>query len=443
MEVGIPRGSPVAVLVGEKMNRTHVKATASKDGALTMSELKPVHTERTSCRACLGSGLTPILSLGEQYLVNFVADIDHSLPKAPLDLVRCPGCGLLQLKHTVSPDLLFREFWYRSGVNTSMRVALEDVVRTGLQYHHGGTWLDIGANDGYLLSKVPPGFHRIACEPALNMTDELAEIADVVIPDYFSAKHACLMGPTGVNFRTQGGCDVITSAAMFYDLDDPGQFVSDIATVLSPNGIWINQLNDSPTMMAKNGFDSLCHEHLCYYDIHSLNALYQRHGLAIIGVTYNDVNGGSIRVTAERPLGRTRPAPLHDHKRVTEDDALRFAARTAKWKDRMTDLITGTLAYDNGVWLYGASTKGSVMLQYLDLDGAWKGIADRNPRKIGLKLAGPWVPIVSEDEMRADKPKHVMVLPWAFRDEFIKRERPLLDAGATLLFPLPNIEMVL
>lgn len=409
---------------------------------MTTTEIKPVSVERTTCRSCGETLPAPVLSLGNQYLVDFVADIDLSLPRSPLDLVRC-SCGLLQLRHTVDPDRLFREFWYRSGINATMRDALADVVQTGLKYHHEGTWLDIGANDGFLLSKVPPNFRRIACEPALNFAETLADVADHVISDYFTAEHECLRSPEGINFKTQGGCDVITSAAMFYDLDDPNRFIADIAASLSPNGVWINQLNDSPTMMAKNAFDSLCHEHLCYYDVHSLASMYARHGLAILEVSYNEVNGGSIRVVAERPLGRTRPAVLHGHKRVTDADVEAFAARTAKWKERMGELITGAMGEYGNMWCYGASTKGSVLLQYLDLHEAFKGIADRNPRKLGLRLAGPWTPICSEDEMRADKPKYILALPWAFRDEFVKRERPLLDSGATLVFPLPNIEVVL
>ena len=423
-----------------------VKVSISKEGKVTLSEIvrETVATKRTTCRACESSKLTPVLSLGDQYLVRFVEAPDLNLPRAPLNLMRCEDCGLLQLEHTVKPDLLYREFWYRSRVNQTMRDALEDVVKTGLRYHHEGRWLDIGANDGYLLEKVPPGFTKIACEPALNFRETLEEIADHVISDYFSAKHDCLHGPTGDSLhRTQGACDVITSAAMFYDLDDPNAFVRDIASCLSPNGVWINQLNDSPTMLAKNDFGAICHEHLCYYDVHSLNSLYRRHGLMILGITYNEVNGGSVRVVAEKPASMARAADLHGHRRVSGRDAEGFATRTAKWKTQMTDLITGTLAYHNKLWLYGASTKGCAMLQYLDCNEAFYGIADRNPAKYGLFMSGAWLEISPEDIMRSQNPKHLIVLPWAFRDEFVQRERALLDAGTTMVFPLPNIEFVL
>lgn len=419
------------------LERTIIKATADKDGTVTLSEAPQVSRKRATCRSCPAGKLVPVLSLGDQYLVRFVPEIDFTLPRSPLNLMRCEDCGLLQLEHTVSPDLLYREFWYRSSVNQTMRDALDDVVKGGLVYHHEGTWLDIGANDGYLLSKVPPGFRKIACEPALNFREELETVADNVISDYFSAAHEPL------KHGKAGACDVITSAAMFYDLDDPNRFVSDIAECLTPNGVWVNQLNDSPTMLAKNAFDAICHEHLCYYDVHSLAALYARHGLAILGVTYNDVNGGSIRVVAEKPAGKSRAASLHGHKRVSERDAELFASRTAKWKDHMGALVSDLSARNPRLWLYGASTKGCAMLQYLGAEGAFHAIADRNPKKFELRMSGTWLPVVSEDEMRADKPRDVIALPWAFREEFVARERDLLDAGTTLWFPLPNIEAVL
>jgi hypothetical protein len=438
MEVRLPCRKDVQ---GDAVERAQLKATADKDGSMTVSEVAPssVSKKRTHCRSCPAGKLQPVLSLGNQYLVNFVPEIDFSLPRSPLNLMRCEDCGLLQLEHTVDPELLYREFWYRSSVNQTMKDALADVVKTGLVYHHEGTWLDIGANDGYLLSKVPPGFRKIACEPALNFKKELEDIADSVIPDFFSADHDCLRS---LDSNT-GACDVITSAAMFYDLDDPNGFVSDIARALSPNGVWINQLNDSPTMLAKNAFDAICHEHLCYYDMHSLQALYTRHGLAILDVTYNETNGGSARVVAEKPVGKSRATSLHGHKRVSDKDARLFAERTMKWKVRMGELVTGPLVQSGKLWLYGASTKGCALLQYLDMNEAFHAIADRNPLKFEKRMTGTWLPVVSEDEMRADRPRHVFVLPWAFADEFISREREMLDAGTSMIFPLPDIRIVL
>ena len=415
--------------------RTRMKATVNQDGTTTVNVIESSYTERTTCRSCHEAHLVPVLSLGDQYLVNFVRERNDDLPHAPLNLMRCFHCGLLQLGHTVKPDLLYREFWYLSSVNQTMRDALSDVVRTGLKYHKKGRWLDIGANDGYLLSVLPEGFTRIACEPALNLTAQLRAVADVVIDDYFTAAHDILHGPGKV-----GGCQVITSAAMFYDLDEPDEFVRDIVKCLAHDGVWINQLNDSPTMLGKNAFDAICHEHLCYYDVQSIKALYERNGLGIVGISYNDVNGGSVRIVAKKGVPSI---PLHGHRTLSPADVFSFATRVEKWKNRMLDLLHGTLANDGPLWCYGASTKGCCLLQYLDAPGSFKAIADRNPTKFGTLMAGTWLPVLPEKEMREERPKHVLVLPWAFRDEFVKREREMMDGGTSLLFPLPNIEQVL
>ena len=424
------------------MDRTHMRFAVNREGFVSVSEepKQNVYAERTTCRACGWGPLEPVLSLGEQYLVRFTPSVDYTLPKAPLSLCRCSGCGLLQLGHTVRPELLYDTFWYRSSMNASMRDALSDLVKCGLKYHHSGTWLDIGANDGYLLSVLPPSFRRIACEPAKNFHADLEPHCDDLIPTYFSSEHDCLYRGASAGY---GACDVITSAAMFYDLDDPNQFVNDIARSLSPDGVWINQLNDSPTMLRANAFDSICHEHLCYYDVHSLHAMYRRHGLAILDITYNDVNGGSMRVVAEKPGHHTRTAVIAEHPKPTADDCSRFATRIHKWKARFSDFVAGPLVERGHAWLYGASTKGCVLLQYLDMNEAFAGIADRNALKFGLKMSGSWLNITSEAEMRAEAPPYVVVLPWAFKSEFINRERDLLSSGTSMVFPLPSIEVVL
>lgn len=373
-----------------------------------------------------------VLDLHVQYLPRWVRDRNEpNLHRAPLELVRCTGCGLLQLGSTVEPDLLYREFWYRSGINETMKRALYEVVEASIRAWGGlhpdkpgaGAWLDIGANDGYLLTRVPDGFEKTACEPALNFTAQLEELAQHTVADYFSAK-SC-----------PGPYDVITSAAMFYDLDDPNSFVADIASVLKDDGIWVNQLNDSPTMLKANAFDAICHEHLCYYDVPSLNQLYRRHGLTIKSITYNDVNGGSIRVIASKK-GQSG-ADVRGIPGVTAADAHEFARRIQRWKAWMLRLQFKSL------WGYGASTKGSTLLQFLGASASViTAIADRNPLKVGTMMAGTWIPVRDEVALRATRPEAVLVLPWAFRSEFLERETELRANGTAMVFPLPNIEIV-
>jgi SAM-dependent methyltransferase len=387
-----------------------------------------IYTERKTCRSCQKPTLTSVLDLGNQYLPRFVEHRDENLPRAPLHLVRCAFCGLLQLQHTTNADLLYRKFWYRSGINESMREALRDVVRHACDYHRGGNWLDIGANDGYLLSCVPHEFGRVAVEPALDFKAELEEHAERVVMDYFSS-----------DVFDQERFQVITSCAMFYDLDDPATFIRDIHKVLAPGGIWVNQLNDAPTMLKANAFDAICHEHLCYYDLHVLDRMYRENGMTIVSITHNDVNGGSVRVIAQRTQDGARRCDFTGIPRVTLEDADAFRHRILKWKHVFSELLK---QIGPGVWCYGASTKGGTLLQYLDLHDQFFAVADRNPRKEGLHMAGSWLPITSESAFRAAYPRYAVVLPWAFKSEFDQRETAARAAGTTFIYPLPEISFV-
>lgn len=395
-------------------------------------KLAPIFTRRKTCRACDSNGLTSVIDMGLHYLPRYSDGPDESIPQAPLHLLQCLSCGLLQLAHTTDPDLLYREFWYRSSVNRTMCLALDDLVQSALPYAKEGTWLDIGANDGYLLSRVPETFTKIACEPAVNFEAQLQEHANIVIPTYFSAKN--------VKERFDAKVDVITSAACFYDVDDPSKFVRDISKLLSKDGVWINQLNDSPTMLRMNAFDAICHEHLCYYDVPTLKRLYAQHGLKITEISYNDVNGGSVRIFASKSLDEMSLAGVPE---TSPDQARKFAERTRRWKDQLRDILESKAFQQEPVWGYGASTKGSTLLQYLDMDKSFLAVADRNSLKWGKCMAGSWLPIVSEAELRKAKPRYALVMPWAFRSEFIAREQSLRDAGTTMIFPLPNLEFCL
>jgi hypothetical protein len=393
----------------------------------------PVYTPKAACRVCSGD-LEVVLDLGEHYLPRWIpakdaADLVHVLPKAPLRLARCNVCGLLQLADSIEPDLVYRKYWYRSGINSSMQTALLNLVRDAQAWHTSGKWLDIGANDGTLLKFVPRSFEKYACEPAYDFTSDLHKIADSVMADYFKAS------PETRNAK------VITSAAMFYDVDQPDGFVEDIAQTLAPDGVWLNQLNDAPSMIAANAWDGICHEHNLYYDLPNLAALYARHGLKIMRVTYNDVNGGSMRVTAarkEHPC--TATADIDVRQTPTPQQVMRFALRAVRWKQRMRDLVK---ALPKPIYGYGASTKGGTLLQYLDVPGMLDAVAERNPLKFGTVQSGIWSPIITEEEMRKANPGSLLIATWAFRKEFIEREEDVRANGTILVFPLPNIEIVL
>lgn len=413
--------------------------------------------QATGCRVCGNVSLTPVLSLGNHYISDFVDDVLPAAASAPLDLVLCDaahgGCGLLQLHHTVDQHSLYRNYWYRSGVNQTMKDALADVVDKATKLvplTAGDLVIDTGSNDNTLLKSYNRSdITRLGFEPATNLMPYAKDNDITVVNDFFSA--APLAQAVG-----DKKAKIITSIAMFYDLDNPNTFVADIAKSLDQNGLWIIQMAYLPTMLEDAIFDNICHEHLEYYSLLSLEALLARHNLKVIDVELNDVNGGSYR-TYITHAGNTTVQPFEGAaERVTklqqEEGEMKldelapyqtFAERVEGIRNSVVSFIRQEVANGKTVYVYGASTKGNTLLQYFGLDHTViTAAAERNPDKWGKKTVGTWIPIVSEDEARAVKPDYFLVLPWHFMKEFKEREVAYLEGGGKFIVPLPEFEII-
>jgi NDP-4-keto-2,6-dideoxyhexose 3-C-methyltransferase len=243
------------------------------------------------CRACNSRRMYKIISLGNQHVSDFVTSSGDS-PRAPLNLVRCARCSLVQLGHTFPRESLYRQYWYRSGISPTMRAALEDIVSKACDIVNpssGDIVIDIGCNDGTLLrSYQKAGLQLVGFEPAKNLVQEARKVSKDIFNDFFNYKI----------FAAQfdgSKAKIVTSIAMFYDLDDPNSFITDIVKCLDRTGIWVIQQNYLPAMLRNNGFDNIGHEHLTYYSLNTLRELLNKSGLEIFHVETNDVNGGSFR----------------------------------------------------------------------------------------------------------------------------------------------------
>src|SRR3989304_2332258 len=392
---------------------------------------------RVTCRLCGSDNLHEVLSLGEQYINDFVSseNIGKGI-KAPLDLVLCDYCSLLQLRHTAPQEILYsRHYWYRSGITDTMRRALKDIAEKiegmgGL--NNGDVVLDIGANDGTLLnSYLTKGILRVGCEPANNLVDLLKENSDYVMHDFWDyKKYMELASKCGF-----GKAKVITAIGMFYDLEDPNKFIGDVQKALVDDGIFVAQLMCLASMLEKNDIGNICHEHLEYYSLESLKYLFETNGLEIFKVEENDVNGGSYRIYARHYKGKGIP---FDEK-FTIEDIMAFGRRIKDNRDRCVEFIRQEVAREKSVYIYGASTKGNVILQYYGLDNSLiTAASERSPEKWGKYTVGTWIPIVSEEEARKAKPDYFLVLPWGFFKEFYERERKWRGGGGKIIFCLPG-----
>lgn len=406
--------------------------------------------EINACRICRSSDLKPVINLGEQALTGrFPADDEPDPPVVPLSLVRCVICGLVQLRHSVDVGEMFgANYGYRSGINATMTrhlACIAEGITSRAALIPGDSVLDIGCNDGTLLKSYPvPGIKRFGIDPIAEMFRRDYPSNLSVLTGFFSAQNAK---------EIAGGRKprAITSISMFYDLEDPSVFVSDIAEVLALDGIWILEQSYLPLMLERNSFDTICHEHLEYYALEQISRLADDHGLRVFDVSLNEINGGSFQLWLcheEAPHAETNGSVQLmkqnelSMKLTTEEPYKAFRERVAAIKGELVDFVTDEVAKGKKIYVYGASTKGNVLLQYFGLDKILiRGCADKNPIKWGRRTPGTSIPIVSEDQARAEA-DFFLVLPWHFRKEFIERETEFRNRGGKLIFPLPNVEVV-
>lgn len=409
-------------------------------------EMKPALAMISSCRVCSGSTLEKVLSLGNQYVSDFVSS-DGDSPRAPLELMRCLGCGLVQLRHTFSRGSLYRHYWYKSGISPTMRKALADLVSRGCEIAKptsGDLVVDIGCNDGTLLRSYPTvGLVRVGFEPAENLVAEAKNGNTWIFNDFFSAR---LFARKFAGVKAK----IVTSVAMFYDLEDPNGFVADVTRILAENGVWVVQQNYLATMLERNGFDNIGHEHLEYYSLGTMQELLKRHGLQVFEAETNDVNGGSFRTFISRvgdfPIGDSvgQMESYESHtglgKRKTYQD---FAMRISRIGSQVHDFISDEVKDGKTVYVYGASNRGNTILQYCKLDYRLiMKAADANPEKWGRKTAGTRIPIVSKEEARRDRPDYFLILPHHFLEEIKKDEKDFLKAGGKFIVPLPDFKII-
>jgi SAM-dependent methyltransferase len=412
---------------------------------------------RQTCRVCGSRELTPVIDLGEQYLQGSFVKPGKPMPplrKIPTRLVRCDvtrnerACGLLQMEHSVPPGVLYANYWYRSGTNATMRNHLKGIGEEALALAGDSvrTVLDIGCNDGTLLQAYPDHVVRLGVDPS--------DIARTIAPP-IKVVHTVFPSPQAFAAFDGRKFDVVTSIAMFYDLEDPVEFAREIKGILAPDGIWVFEMSYLPQMLATNSFDTICHEHLEYYSVGVLEFILHKAGLRLVRHSFNDINGGSIRCIAAR-ADTSRYDSVEAHEALTkthlaefdlalDTDApyLAFQKRIEAVRSELLKLLRGIRAKRGRVHIYGASTKGNTLLQWCGIDRELvECAADRNPDKHGAKTLGTEIPIVSEEASRAAKPDYYLVLPWHFKAEFLERERDTLKAGTKMIFPLPVLSVV-
>ena len=413
------------------------------------------YTTIDHCRICGTSRLDPILHLGNQALTGvFPRTRNEHVEAGPLELLKCDatagGCGLVQLRQSYNPDAMYGDnYGYRSGLNQSMVQHLGHRIERALAVADpvaGALVLDIGSNDCTTLKAYPAGtFDLVGMDPTGRKFARHYPPQVKLVPEFFSAD----------TFRQAfpgRRAAIVTSFAMFYDLESPQAFMRAIHEILADEGVWVFEQSYLPTMLGQLAYDTICHEHLSYYALRQIKWMTDRCGFKILDVELNDTNGGSFCVTAAKASSNH----VADIRRVEEMLAAEEAAGLDTLKpfvefremvyhhrDELCEFVRGEAASGKSIFGYGASTKGNVLLQYCNFKPTEiRGIAEVNEEKFGCFTPQTLIPILPEAEVRRQRPDYMLVLPWHFRNGIVRREAAYLAGGGKLVFPLPTLETV-
>jgi NDP-4-keto-2,6-dideoxyhexose 3-C-methyltransferase len=400
-----------------------------------------------------------LFTLGNLYVSDFLKDGEK--PRGgSIELKMIMGDdGCVRLKNTAPLDTMFGKYWYRSGINNTMKKELNGIVNSitdVVKLKEGDLWIDVACNDGTLLSYVPKNIIRVGIDPVDDSYKiESEKHSNLIIQDYFSYDVFKNSKFGGLKAK------VITTIAMFYDLEEPRNFVKDIVKTLDNDGVWVLQLSYTPLMLKQLAFDNICHEHVYYYSLFNIKKMFKECGVDIVDVQLNDTNGGSFRIYCMKENSNKSKFGTQPHRDVCEfrinsllkyeetlkldsiETWLDFYNRIDELKNETVSFIKSEKEKGKKIWGYGASTKGNTLLQYFGLDNTLiDGIAERSHYKFGLKTVGTNIPIYSELEMRNQKPDYLLVLPWHFINEFVEREFEFLNSGGKFIVPCPKFQII-
>lgn len=410
--------------------------------------MSQIQTICNKCRICNNDDLINVINIGEQIITSrFPLYGDFSTPSIPIILVLCTNCSLLQLKYSTNCSELYEyEYGYRSGISNTMKEHLkkyQEEIISKISLNENDAIVDIGSNDSTMLQYYNNSFKRIGIDPTGIQFKEF--YGDVeLIPTYFNYEI----------FKNVYGDlkpKIISSISMFYDLPNPVQFAKDIYDILDDNGIWTCEQSYVITMLRRNSIDTICHEHLEYYSLTSIKNIADRTNFKIIDIKFNECNGGSFRLYFAKKSSNAYLEATELISKILEDEEkyqiknpelyINFLNNCNKEVSKLNKFIDIVNKNGKKIYIYGASTKGNCLLQYANINETKiKYAVERNLNKVG-KMTSTGIGIISEETMRINPPEYLLVLPWHFKDEIIKREDNFLENGGQLIFPFPNFEI--
>jgi hypothetical protein len=405
-------------------------------------------TIRADCRACGGPDLVQFLDLGSQPLANaFLPALDDARAEArfPLEVFVCANCGLVQLRHVIDPEVLFRNYVYVTGTSTTIarhNAAYAATVVELLGLGPQDLVVETASNDGSLLSCFAShGVRTLGVEPARNIADAARARGIDTVAEFFTEEAAAQLR------AHHGGARAVIGNNVLAHVDDPSGFLRGMGALLEPGGLAIVEVPWLGEMIERREYDTIYHEHLSYFSVTALLRLCENAGLAARRVDRVPVHGGSIRLYAERATGTITHAgevlaiaAEEERAGLTSPRRLAaFGAGVAANRAILLALLAELRARGKRLAAYGAPAKGNTLLNYCGI-GAESLICtfDRSPHKIGLYTPGSHLPVLSADRIREIAPDYLLLLAWNFAEEIMSQQAAFRAAGGRFIVPIPD-----
>jgi SAM-dependent methyltransferase len=405
-----------------------------------------------ACLSCADQNLKLILSLGNMPLANSLLTKDQlSKPEPiyPLELAFCRNCTLVQILESVSPDTLFREYVYFSSFSDTMLRHAETLVKMLIarqQLTDESFVVEIASNDGYLLQYYKAaGITVLGVEPALN----IAEVARTqrgipTISEFFEAKLAQQI------IAEKGNADIIHAHNVLAHVPDLNGVVEGFRLLLKAEGRVVVEAPYVKNMIDHAEFDTIYHEHLCYFSLTTLDKLFERHGLIIEEVERLAIHGGSLRIIAGLAATTERGQSVLDllaEEKSWQVDQFgayqQFADRVNRLREILRQKLTELKAEGKRVAAYGAAAKGSTLLNYFGIgQETLDFVADRSTYKQGHYMPGVHLPIYAPTKILEIQPDYLLILAWNFADEIIAQQTEYQVRGGRFIVPLPEFKVV-